>query len=790
LELLSDNVCAAIGGRMEISMKFTDGFWVVKPEFTANYVQDIYTARKENDTLYIYAPYKKIQNRGNTLNIGMMMITASTPMEDVLKINLTAHGGKYKKAPEFTVAETPAKPIIAITDGGASIASGALKLSVDYNSPILKFTANDKPLTCSKQKDLSQMTHKDGKRFLVSALSLDVGETVYGFGERFTAYVKNGQSIDTWNEDGGTSSEISYKSIPFYYTNHGYGVFVNHPGKVSFEVASEKVEAVQFSVQDETLEYFIIYGPTAKDILNKYTALTGRVPLLPKWSYGLWLTTSFTTNYDEATVNNFVDGMAERDIPLSVFHFDTFWMDAFEWCNFTWDKNMFPDPVGMIERLHAKGLKICLWINPYIAEKSPLFKEGMELGYLLKNLEDDVWQWDMWQAGMGLVDFTNQGAVNWFQGKLKALLDMGVDCFKTDFGERIPLDVKYHNGADPEKMHNYYTQLYNQSVFELLKQEKGEGQAILFARSATVGGQQFPVHWGGDSTSQFISMAESLRGGLSLMDSGFALWSHDIGGFEDEGSASVYKRWVQFGMLSSHSRLHGSASYRVPWNYDDEACDVLRYFTKLKNRLMPYLYSKSVEAHLTGVPVMRPMHMEFYNDPACEYLDRQYMLGDSLLVAPVFSERGEVSFYLPKGRWTELLTGKVVQGEKWYYRQYGYFELPLFVREGYFLPMGIQENTPVYDYAEGTEVHLYQPDQEMTCFVYNESIEPEIEITVRPQGANYEFCCRKKKEKKIEIILHTDKKRLVFSSGCNYETIENGIRIIAIEEIFTVALME
>jgi len=767
-------------------MKFTDGFWVVKPEFTANYVQEIYTAKEENDTLYLYAPYKRIQNRGNTLNIGLMKIAASTPMEDVLRIKLTGHGGKYKKAPEFEVAEHPAKAAISITDSGASIASGALKLSVDFSSPMLNFTANDQPLTGSKYKDLAQMTRNDGARFISSSLSLDVGETVYGFGERFTALIKNGQSIDIWNEDGGTSSEISYKSIPFYFTNRGYGVFVNHPGKVSFEVASEKVESVQFSVQDETLEYFIIYGPTPKDILSKYTALTGRVPLLPKWSYGLWLTTSFTTNYDEKTVNSFVDGMEERNLPLSVFHFDTFWMEAFEWCSFMWDKNMFPDPKGMIERLHAKGLKICLWINPYIAEKSPLFQEGMDLGYLLKNSDGDVWQCDQWQAGMGLVDFTNPEGVNWFQSKLKALLDMGVDCFKTDFGERIPVNVRYHNGADPQKMHNYYTQLYNQSVFELLKREKGEGRAILFARSATVGGQQFPVHWGGDSTSQFVSMAESLRGGLSLMDSGFALWSHDIGGFEDEGSASVYKRWVQFGMLSSHSRLHGSDSYRVPWNYDEEACDVLRFYTKLKYRLMPYLYSKSVEAHLTGIPVMRPMHIEFHDDPACEYLDRQYMLGDSLLVAPVFKESGEVSFYLPKGRWTELLTGNVLEGERWYQKQYGYFELPLFVREGYFLPMGIEENNPEYDYGDGTMVHLYHPKHEMSCSVYNESIEPEIVVTVKPQGDSYDFSCKKKKN--IEIIVHTSRKLRSFSSGCNCGEVEGGIRIVALEETFSVTL--
>ena len=398
-------------------------------------------------------------------------------------------------------------------------------------------------------------------------------------------------------------------------------------------------------------DVFLSYANRYAEIIEKYTALTGRPALPPEWSFGLWLTTSFTTNYDEDTVTGFIEGFRQRQIPLQVFHFDCFWMKGFEWCNFLWDKDMFPDPEGMLRRYHERGLKICVWINPYIAQKSPLFREGMEAGYLLKKNSRKVWQWDLWQAGMALVDFTNPDACAWYQSKLKALLDMGVDCFKTDFGERVPTDVVWYDGSDPMKMHNYYTHLYNKCVFDLLVRERGEGEACLFARSATAGGQQFPVHWGGDSTSQYISMAETLRGGLSLMDSGFGFWSHDIGGFEDQGSADLYKRWVAFGLLSSHSRLHGSSSYRVPWNYDDEASDVLRFFVNLKQKLMPYILELAKCAHEKGIPVLRPMHMEFPDDPACAYLDQQYMLGSRILVSPVFSEDGRQRFYLPEGNW-------------------------------------------------------------------------------------------------------------------------------------------
>ncbi len=535
-----------------------------------------------------------------------------------------------------------------------------------------------------------------------------MGECVYGLGERFTPFVKNGQVVDIWNEDGGTSSEQAYKNIPFYLTNRGYGVLVNHPEKVSFEVASEKVERVQFSVPGEMLEYFIIYGPTPKEILARYTALTGRPALPPAWSFGLWLSTSFTTDYDEATVTSFIRKMAEYNIPLSVFHFDCFWMKEFNWCDFTWDERCFPDPVGMLKRLKAHGLHICVWINPYIAERSSLFDEAVKEGYLLKKADGSVWQTDLWQAGMGIVDFTNPDACKWYKSKLRTLLDMGVDAFKTDFGERIPTDVSYFDRSDPVKMHNFYSYLYNKTVFDLLQEVRGEQDAVVFARSATVGGQQFPVHWGGDSTATFESMAESLRGGLSLGLSGFGFWSHDIGGFEQTANADIYKRWIAFGLLSSHSRLHGSSSYRVPWAYDEESVDVLRKFTRLKCSLMPYLYQSARQAHENGIPMLRAMFVELPNDPACDHLDRQFMLGDSLLVAPVFTHDGSVDYYVPAGMWTNLLNGEMVQGPCWRRETHDVMTLPLLVRPNTVLPVGNRSDRPDYDYSDGIVLKVFQ----------------------------------------------------------------------------------
>lgn len=382
-------------------------------------------------------------------------------------------------------------------------------------------------------------------------------------------------------------------------------------------------------------------------------------------------------------------------------------MKEFHWSDFLWDKHVFPDPEGLLSRLKAKGLNICVWINPYIAQASALFMEGVAHGYFVKRPNGNIWQWDMWQPGMALVDFTNPEACRWFSEKLEHLLDMGVDCFKTDFGERIPTDVVYYDGSDPEKMHNYYSYLYNKTVYELLEKKRGRHDAVLFARSATVGGQQFPVHWGGDCWSNYESMEESLRGGLSLTSSGFGYWSHDIGGFEHTSTPDVYKRWAAFGLLSSHSRLHGSSSYRVPWNYGEEAVEVVKRFTLLKASLMPYLYRNAVETSKTGIPMMRSMVLEFTDDRNCAYLDKQYLLGDSLLVAPVFNDQSLAEYYLPKGRWTNYFTKEKKSGEKWYAEHCPYLQIPLFVRENTILAVNETAGTADYDYADGVTLQVY-----------------------------------------------------------------------------------
>lgn len=739
-------------------MKFTNGYWLIRPNFQMQYATQAVRVEKRPDALHVLSACRPIHHRGDTLDGGTLDVTFTAPRENIIRVTVTHFAGKRDNAPHFETYEEPVNAVIEENDETVSFTSGKLTARVQKGENWrVDYVAEDgRVLTSSAFRGMGRALDKDtGKTYMSDSLMLDVGECVYGLGERFAAYVKNGQSIDMWNADGGTASEQTYKNIPFYMTNRGYGIFVEDTSDVSFEVASEKVERVQFSAEGETIVYDVIYGGTPKAVLDGYTALTGRPALMPAWSFGLWLSTSFTTNYDEKTATSFIQGMADRDIPLSVFHFDCFWMKGFNWCDFTWDEETFPDPVGMLKRYHDRGLHLCCWINPYIGQASPLFREGMEHGYLLKKTNGDVWQTDLWQAGMGILDVTNPDARAWYCDHLRKILRMGVDCLKTDFGERIPVrDIAYYDGKDPLHMHNYYTFLYNKMVFDLLKEERGEGEAILFARSATAGSQQFPVHWGGDNSASYISMAETLRAGLSMSHSGFGFWSHDISGFEQTAPADVYKRWAAFGLLSSHSRLHGSSSYRVPWLFDEESCDVVRKFTRLKCRLMPYLYGAAVEAHEHGTPMMRPMMLEFPDDPACDTLDRQYMMGESLLVAPVFHADSHVDYYLPDGLWTSLLDGRKVQGGHWQRETHDFLSLPLMVRPGMVLPMGKHDDRPDYDYTDGLELHVYQLAEGQTVTVKIPDLKGQLAATYTVTMKNGKAEVATDSKKPYTVVVH------------------------------------
>ncbi len=733
-------------------MKFTHGCWLARKGVAAFSPVQVVETEVLPDRVRFVAATHPIVDRGSTLQDAALFFEITAPCEGAIRVRAVHHKGRKDPGPRFdtrSAAEPGFHAEFAETAEAIVVRSGPLALRIERNPWRMVFlrtagsgagrppAGRDEVICESVRGDLACLrtdwtdhawTRDDGSdAFFRERLSVAPGECFYGLGERFGALVRNGQSADMWNEDGGTCTDQAYKNVPLLLSSRGWGVFADDPGRVSWEVCSERVDRVQFSVPGERLDYVLFDGPDLRGVLRRYTALLGRPALPPPWTFGLWLSTSFLTDYDEKTVLSFVDGMRERGIPLSVFHFDCCWMKPFHWTDFLWDPATFPDPRGLLRKLHERGLKVCVWINPYVAQASALFEEGLEKGCFLRRKNGDVWQWDLWQPGMAIVDFTNPDAKAWYLEKLGALLDQGVDCVKTDFGERMPLDAAWADGSDPAKMHNFYAQLYNGAVFGLLEQKRGRGEAVVFARSATAGGQRFPVHWGGDCFATYAGMEQTLRGGLSLGLAGFGFWSHDISGFENTATPDLYKRWAAFGLLSSHSRLHGSNSYRVPWLFDEESVDILRAFTRLKMRLVPYLWRAALQARAEGLPVLRAMVLDHAEDPACRHAEHQYMLGDDLLVAPVFDPSGHAEFYVPHaefaesaesgsgegralpGPWTDWFTGERLEAGRWYRRAVPYDRIPLLVRPGAVVPVGARDDGPDYDWADGATFRVFEP---------------------------------------------------------------------------------
>lgn len=784
-------------------MKFTKGYWKDRKGVCVNSAAQVRETRIIDNKIYLYTvPYTSNSPAVGGTTIEMFI---SSPQPNIIRTEAYHFKGSNQKIPQFELNYADITPEIEDTEKFISIKSGDTKLVITKSPCTFTYYYKDKKMAdianhngsasistiavqdedmMNKQLDLeligSSGNASKASNFMRVQMALGMGEKIYGMGERFTSFVKNGQSVTTWNEDCGTNTDISYKSIPFYVSNRGYGVFVNDSGPVSYEVGSEHAARVQFSVPGEKIDFMIIGGSEMKDAIERYTNLTGKPALPPAWSFGLWLTTSASSDYNEETVMELINGMRDRDLPLHVFLYDAFSMKENTWVSFEWDRKIFPNIEKQLKVLNEeRNIKPCFWLNSYIAQRSPLFDEAKELGYLIKKPNGDVWQWDEWQSGMGIVDFTNPDAYKWFQDKLRPLLNQGIACFKTDFGERIPTDIVFHDGSDPLRMHNYYTYLYNKCLFELLEEYRGKNDACLFGRSCTAGSQKFPVHWGGDPEANYQDMALSLRAGLSLCLSGFSFWSHDIAGFSGLATADLYKRWAAFGLLSTHSRLHGIA-HKVPWLFSkegeengEESVAVLKTFTELKCSLMPYIYSAAVVSHKIGIPSMRAMVLEFPNDIFCEDIDTQYMLGKDILVAPIFNEEGIAKYYLPKGEWTHLLSNDVKQGGEWIEETYDYFSLPLFVRENSIIAIGNNCKDPEYDYTDRLTLNIFALKDKAETVIYDKNGEFALKADAVNENGKITVTLEGKYNDLKICMRNVDSVKDI--SGATCENSENGV---------------
>jgi len=672
---------------------------------------------------------------GRTVRLDCAVDAPETATQRTLPVELTFYGPRtfrfeFQATPEVpdgsdypeldtdAVATDP-ELAVAETDGALRVETAALTVEVGLDEWAFRVLDGDRVVFAEQRDDpdvfgrnrveplgvtQEEINHNPRRVAETStSFALAPDEKLYGAGEQFVEFDRRGRELELWHEEPlGTETERAYKNVPFHLSTRGYGLLVDTTARVRYDFGKTSTASGTVAVDDDTLSLLFFYGPDFREILERYTAVTGRPNRPPKWSFGTWMSRlGYESREELAAV---AERLRETAIPCDVLHLDPFWMREECSTDLEWDTDQFPDPAGMIAGLREDGFRLSLWEHPHVPVGTDAFEEGVREGYFVGDgtgspyVMDNTCQGDYRGA---LVDFTDPDAVEWWQAKHRRLLDQGVSVFKTDYGEYVPEDAVFANGASGAAMHNLYPYLYNEAVYETVAEVNGPEEAVVWGRSAWTGSQRFPMHWGGDPQTSWNGMAAALRGGLSASLSGIAFWSHDIGGFRGTPSAALYTRWAQFGLLSSNARCHGTTP-REPWAFGEDAVEVFREYARLRYRLLPYLYTYAEVAARTGLPVVRPLVLAYQDDPAVHRLDTQYLLGEDLLVAPVFTDEGTRSVYLPDGEWRDYWTGERHTGGQYVDLDVALDDLPLFVRAGSVVP----QREPTQSVEPGTPGEL------------------------------------------------------------------------------------
>jgi alpha-D-xyloside xylohydrolase len=643
-----------------------------------------------------------VRLKGATADGDSVEIVVAAASEGVLRIRLAAGPeSRTRSAAVIALVRAPGYPDGAIEVGPGMVRVTAHSISVDITLDPWHLRFSDPQGGLLVEQD-AQATDISGRlRVLPFGRSSVAGRTVAyhetfaaaadehfsGLGEKFTAFDKRGQRIVCWNYDAfGAESERSYKNVPFYVSNRGYGVLVDSGMATEVDLCYSTHSCVQIVVPDDLLEYYVIAGPTPSGVIDRYHRLTGRPVPPPKWALGTWISAGFEPDSQSGVLER-ARTIRNRGIPCDVLHLDAHWMTFGQWADMRWDSERFPDPATMFHELKQMGFRTSLWISPYVSAVSPLFSAAAEKGYLLRRQTGEAYESDVWHGfhpSCGIVDFTDDEATRWYQGLLRPLLEQGADVFKTDFGEGVPCDAVTAKGMSGEELHNVYSLLYNDAVAQITHEVKGH--SVVWARSSFTGGQRHCAQWAGDNNATFASMASTLRGGLSYAMSGVPFWSHDVGGFTGTPSPELYVRSAQFGALAPLTRFHGNTA-RLPWQFgsavEGAVIDVLR----LRYRLMPYLYTAAVHTADSGQLFMRPMPFVAPEEPASWSADLEYLLGPDLLVAPVASPSGLRHVYLPPGDWVDYWSGESFNGPRHLRVRSPLEQIPLFVRRNAVIAM-------------------------------------------------------------------------------------------------------
>jgi alpha-D-xyloside xylohydrolase len=591
----------------------------------------------------------------------LMLVGGKAPHDNSWKMTEIEGGYRYASIyGSITILKNPWRIELRDADGRLLTRTHHIKDNPATFTPILPFSFVRRA--------------SDYSRSFTAVFTLSPGEKIFGCGESFTRLDKRGQKVVLWTDDAnGVQNETIYKPIPFFMSSNGYGMFMHTSSPITCDFGKYFNGVYSLMIGDEALDLFVFFGKP-KDILDEYTDLTGKAEMPPLWSFGLWM--SRITYFSEQEGRDVAAKLRENRIPCDVIHFDTGWFETDWRCDYEFSKSRFKDPAKMIADLKEQGFHISLWQLPYFVPKNRLFKELVEKNLVVKDAKGNLPYED------AVLDFSNSATIQWYQDKIANLLKMGVGAIKVDFGEAAPANGIYASGRTGFYEHNLYPLRYNKAVADVTK--KVTGDTIIWARSAWAGSQRYPLHWGGDAENTDTGMEAELRGGLSFGLSGFSFWSHDIGGFVLKTPEDIYRRWLPFGMLTSHSRCHGTPP-KEPWEYSEAFMNDFRLAVELKYKLMPYVYAQAKYSSEHGLPMVRALFIEYPDDPGSWLVEDEYLFGSDILVAPFLEKATARNVYLPPGQWIDYQTGKVYPSG-WHHIEAGKIPAVILVRDGAVIP--------------------------------------------------------------------------------------------------------
>lgn len=653
-----------------------------------------------------------------------------------------AEEGRFSKERSFALDSNFKKEKVAVTfienEKEYHISTATLKLEILKENGLKKiFDSNGEVLNEDEKGYHWEYHHKSGNNIVLMSKKIQSGEHFYGLGDKTGSLDLRGRKLQLWGSDTyayDNKTDPLYKNIPFFISLHSeksYGIFFDNTFRTFFDFGEERGNVCSFWAHGGEMNYYFIYGPEMIDVSSRYTLLTGTPELPPLWSLGFhqckW------SYFPEKKVTEIVNGFRDRQIPCDAIYLDIDYMEGFR-C-FTWSKENFPDPKGMINTFKEKGFKTVVIIDPGIKIDKDywVYNEGIKHNYFCRRADGPRMKGSVWPGLCNFPDFTNQEVRDWWGTLFKGLVEDGVAGVWNDMNEpavfedgTFPDDVRFGNDGSScshKKAHNIYGHEMAKSTYLGLKKLNYPKRPFVITRSGYAGLQKYSSVWTGDNKASWehLKIANTQCQRLSI--SGVSFTGSDIGGFIETPSGELFARWVQLGIFHPFCRVHSSGDHndQEPWSFGDETTAVVKKFIELRYKLLPYLYTTFWQYSTYGTPMLKPLAYLDQKDHETYYRQSEFGLGDHLLICPISEEEAEGRWmYLPKGEWHNFWNEQTYTGNQEIWADADINAIPLFIKAGAVLPF-----YPVQQYVgekkiEELTLHIYYTQATLKSFLYED----------------------------------------------------------------------